>query len=122
MSDEKKRVRQMFRDAVFTRCKGRCEVCAFQTKDLDAHHITSRDHMPNGGYVASNGIALCPLCHDRAEATYTAFFGGGLRHVGVPGWQRSLPSDTWIEYTPVKLYKLIEINYDRAFKESEALP
>ncbi|MCA9662995.1 MAG: HNH endonuclease, partial [Myxococcales bacterium] len=32
-----------------------------------AHHITDRNAMPNGGYVAENGIALCPACHEKAE-------------------------------------------------------
>ena len=34
---------------------------------MDAHHITDRDEMPNGGYVPENGISLCPQCHEKAE-------------------------------------------------------
>ena len=34
---------------------------------LDAHHITSRDKMPNGGYVKENGATLCEECHLKAE-------------------------------------------------------
>jgi len=36
--------------------------------ELDAHHITDRSIMPNGGYVAENGIAVCDECHESAEA------------------------------------------------------
>ncbi|MGC4044986.1 MAG: HNH endonuclease [Armatimonas sp.] len=35
--------------------------------DLDAHHITNRNDMPGGGYVAENGISLCETCHRLAE-------------------------------------------------------
>jgi HNH endonuclease len=34
---------------------------------MDAHHITNRNEMPNGGYVLENGITLCPQCHIIAE-------------------------------------------------------
>ena len=40
-------------------------------EDLDAHHITQREQLDAGGYVAENGIALCRRdggCHERAEA------------------------------------------------------
>lgn len=35
--------------------------------ELDAHHITPREEMPNGGYVPENGISVCPRCHIKAE-------------------------------------------------------
>lgn len=37
---------------------------------LDAHHITNRNLMPNGGYVKENGASLCKIeknCHLKAE-------------------------------------------------------
>ena len=34
---------------------------------LDAHHITDRSLMSNGGYVKENGISLCEKCHLKAE-------------------------------------------------------
>jgi hypothetical protein len=35
---------------------------------MDAHHITDRNEMPNGGYVLENGITLCQeKCHQKAE-------------------------------------------------------
>lgn len=40
--------------------------------ELDAHHITDRNEMPNGGYVKENGISLCPECHKKAELYHTS--------------------------------------------------
>ena len=74
MSQRKKLVRQQFRDAVFERDDFACRMCGFQSSperaedELDAHHITDRNEMPNGGYVAENGISLCAECHVKAEA------------------------------------------------------
>jgi hypothetical protein len=37
---------------------------------LDAHHITNRNELPNGGYVKENGASLCKVgknCHLKAE-------------------------------------------------------
>ena len=72
---EKAQVRDRFRTMVLSRAKTRCQGpgChekAPQTK-LDAHHITNRNRLPAGGYVAENGIALCDTpggCHEKAEA------------------------------------------------------
>jgi len=41
--------------------------------ELDAHHISNRNDMPNGGYVVENGISLCPICHPRAECQVLGF-------------------------------------------------
>ena len=77
MSQKKKAIRQAFRDACFQRDGYRCVTCGFQSTkeraedELDAHHITNRNEMPHGGYVAENGISLCKRvggCHEEAEA------------------------------------------------------
>lgn len=74
MSQRKKLIRQRFRAAVFARDGYACRGCGFVSSpdraedDLDAHHITDRNEMPNGGYVAENGISLCAGCHAKAEA------------------------------------------------------
>ncbi|MCK9458212.1 MAG: HNH endonuclease [Proteobacteria bacterium] len=80
---KKQTVRSVFRKAVFKRDRYACRVCGqpgkcsqtgeFEGLDiprakLDAHHITDRDAMPNGGYVAENGISLCEGCHNKAES------------------------------------------------------
>ncbi len=64
---------------MFRRARYRCERpgCTLVStperaaEDLDAHHITPREQLDAGGYVAENGIALCRKpggCHERAEA------------------------------------------------------
>jgi 5-methylcytosine-specific restriction endonuclease McrA len=67
MSQKKKAQRAAFREAVFTRDKHRCKVCGASEGPLDAHHITPREEMPGGGYIAENGITLCAECHVGAE-------------------------------------------------------
>lgn len=104
MSNRKKEIRANFRATVFRRDKYRCRICGAQftveTAEvyLDAHHITDRHDMPNGGYVKSNGISLCkngnPSCHELAEKR-----AGGL--------------------TPEELYRRIGSSYELALKESQ---
>lgn len=47
---KKQLVRAKFRDEVFRRDKHKCVFCDV-TENLDAHHITDRNEMLNGGYV-----------------------------------------------------------------------
>lgn len=71
MSQKKKAIREAFRTAVFKRDGHKCRTCATVPENgddgLDAHHITDRNLMPNGGYVKENGISLCADCHIKAE-------------------------------------------------------
>lgn len=69
MSMAKKKARALFSKVVFERDGYKCVFCSI-TEELDAHHITDRNDMPNGGYVAENGITLCPDHHRRAESGY----------------------------------------------------
>jgi 5-methylcytosine-specific restriction endonuclease McrA len=75
----KKQIRAEFRVAVLARDNLCCRCCGKPGYDrqgepqegrvpLDAHHIIPRDLMPNGGYVAQNGISVCDECHLKAEA------------------------------------------------------
>lgn len=76
----------------------KCRVCRKpQTtlSPLDAHHITDRNEMPNGGYVKENGISLCPICHIRAENFHRT-------GTALPG------------YSPDELYKLIGSSKEKA--------
>lgn len=102
MSSEKKKIRQAFRDSVFDRDSHACRVCNVEVSNLDAHHITDRNLMPNGGYVKENGISLCPQCHEKAEVFHST-------GTALPGW------------APDDLYKMIGSNYDRAIVESKRL-
>ena len=91
MSERKKQVRQKFRAAVFSRDAFTCRACGFASTpecaedELDAHHITDRNEMPNGGYVAENGISLCADCHAKAEAF----------HCGEPAPPGFMPADLY---------------------------
>ncbi len=105
MSATKKATRAAFRDAVFKRDKNACKKCgvkASETLHLDAHHVTDRTLMPNGGYVLPNGISLCPECHEKAEEHHSL----GQAEAG---------------FTPDELYGLIFSSYEAAVKASERL-
>lgn len=101
MSD-KKEVRRKFRDAVFSRDDHTCRACGARGVTLDAHHITDRHEMPNGGYVIENGISLCPPCHEQAEEHHRI----GCSALG---------------FSPTELYVVIESSYDAAVKSSQEL-
>lgn len=79
---KKQDVRADFRKAVFTRDRHTCQVCGRRWTAADAepslgrmnaHHVTDRAEMPNGGYVAENGITVCDgpfgqdSCHMKCE-------------------------------------------------------
>lgn len=120
----KNQIRSTFRSAVFRRDRYRCAVCGKAGKDrqggdghkafhtgladeslvpLDAHHITDRNLMPNGGYVAENGISLCDDgCHRLAEV----FHQTGVPHPG---------------YAPADLYRAIGSTYEAAHRASARL-
>lgn len=53
---------------------------------VDAHHIESRDTAPDGGYVPSNGIALCDVHHALAEQ----------QQDDAEGWYRPAQLRKWI--------------------------
>lgn len=104
----KKDIRKNFREAVFTRDKKTCLVCGFKYDDvssLDAHHITDRDEMPNGGYVKENGISVCKVdCHFKVE------------------WFHITEGSEWEpNLHPDDLYKLIGSSKELAIKKSEKL-
>jgi hypothetical protein len=112
---QKQIIREAFRRAVFTRARYKCECCGVAGVDrqeseagsgsavakvLDAHHITDRTLMPNGGYVKENGISVCAECHEKAEE----FHATGQAHVG---------------YAPEDLYGRIGASYERALRAAE---
>ena len=108
----KREIRAAFRKAVFTRDRFRCRCCGVEGADrqagasplpaLDAHHITSRDLLPNGGYVVENGISLCADCHVKAEVHWST---------GTP-----LPG-----FAPADLYRLIGSTPEAAESASRRL-
>jgi hypothetical protein len=68
---------------------------------IDAHHITDRNKMPNGGYVKENGITVCEECHLKAEKFHQT---GGLE------WEEG--------FHPNDLYKLIDSSFNLALQKS----
>ena len=89
------------------RDENRCVVCDVMIggvlrdgttcKDLDAHHITPRHELPNGGYSLFNLISLCACCHTEAEN----FLQG---------------SSTNSDYSPDTLYEQIDSSKSLALK------
>ncbi len=120
LSMSKKEIRSSFRKEVFKRDKYRCRVCGIcgldrqggeehlkyhdihDAPELDAHHITPRELMPNGGYVKENGISVCTSCHIKAEDELC-----GIIHI--------------YDYSPTYLYELIGSSFELAYKKSEKL-
>lgn len=106
---KKQAIRATFREAVFKRDGRKCRICKkgpmeCELGGLDAHHITDRNEMPNGGYVKENGITLCPKCHVDAEQFHIS---GGK---------------TWLAGRhPDDLYKMIGSSKEEAIKASEKL-
>lgn len=103
-------IRENFREAVFKRDGYKCKKCGrtqSQVK-LDAHHVTDRNELPNGGYVPENGITLCDDlsdgCHVKAEKFHIS---------GGEEWEPG--------FHPDDLYKDIGSSYEKALKASERL-
>lgn len=129
----KREIRRRFRDAVFARDGYCCVVCGFQSSkenaehQLDAHHVTPREDMPNGGYVKENGVTLCdpsktggPLahgCHYKAEDYLLRISQGWTPGVGLP----KHPEDWGHDYMPEQLYAKIGSNHEQAVKAAEFL-
>jgi len=95
----KRLIRDVFRNTVFERDNHTCRKCNKKHVNLDAHHITDRNEMPNGGYVKENGISLCSDCHIKAEQYHI----GNVVENG---------------FSPTDLYKLICSTYDKAYQSS----
>jgi len=107
MSQQKQAIREAFRQAVFKRDGHKCRVCHRPQKldgPLDAHHITDRNLMPNGGYVKQNGISLCEKCHRLAEEFHVS---SGTQ------WMENMHPDD--------LYKLIGSSREAAMAASQKL-
>ena len=103
----KKEIRNRFRKEVFTRDKNTCKGCnkKFDESDLDAHHITDRNEIPNGGYCKENGITLCKeVCHIKAEKFHMT---GGKE------WEEG--------FHPDDLYEKIDSSKGKAFYFSQLL-
>lgn len=101
MSKKKKLIREKFRNDVFKRDGYKCKVCNKKDENLDAHHITDRNIIANGGYVKENGISLCEDCHLKAEK-----------------WHISKHKEFEEGFHPNDLYELINSNVDLAHSKA----
>ena len=105
MISTKKLIRAKFRASVFSRDKYTCRMCGYKPGDiflLDAHHITDRTLMDNGGYVMENGVSLCGKCHIKAEAFHQT-------------------GESVIGFSPEDLYEKINSSHEKAVKASKKL-
>ena len=93
-----KRWRKQFNEDCLERDGHKCYFCEINFA-LDVHHITNRKDMPNGGYVKSNGITVCPRHHLLCEE-----------------WHQT--GDGVMKYKPENLYIYIDSSYDEAYKDS----
>jgi 5-methylcytosine-specific restriction endonuclease McrA len=133
----KKETRRKFKAEVFKRDNYTCQICGHgnelpegfnidPSKYFDAHHITDRSKMPNGGYVKENGITVCkePIglvttdgsdglpdweihdksCHMRCEEFHIS---NGSK------WEENLHPDD--------LYRLIGSSHELAYETSKKL-
>lgn len=95
----KKEIRNIFRSEVFNRDKNKCVFCGKPA--VDAHHITDRHEMPNGGYVKENGISVCEEHHLICEEFHIS------------------DGKNWVEgFHPNDLYEKIGSNYELAYEKS----
>jgi predicted restriction endonuclease len=109
MSSLKHKIRAAFRNAVFKRDKFSCVMCGVRAPQdnpesiLDAHHITNRNDLPNGGYVLENGVSLCKArCHLLAEEDLENV----MKH---PGFSKE------------DLYKKVGSSFEKALETSRKL-
>lgn len=118
----KKDIRRKFRDDVFARDNYKCRLCGedFSNQDhpelfLDAHHITDRSEMPNGGYVKENGISLCKENFDE-EGLLTESC-----HMKAERFHISGGKEWYLNAHPFNLYKLIGSSKELAIEKSNKL-
>ena len=120
----KKSIRASFRRSVFERDKYTCQICGeVYLPDqadpalgvINAHHITDRKMMQNGGYVKDNGITVCD--------EHGNFRGSLSCHMVVEQWHISGGDRSRVaeEYRPKSLYIKIGSSYELALRKSKLL-
>lgn len=111
MSARKRSVRAALHREVTLRDNTCCRVCGAINRPLECHHITPGPLLPHDGLVAENLIALCPACHQLAEAWLN-------QHPSYPDIRMLGTSDP---YHPTRLYALIGSSYSVALAACGAL-
>lgn len=116
---KKKDIRKNFRDDVYKRDKYTCRHCGAIYSEstakelLDAHHITDRSEMSNGGYVKENGITLCKYNAEGGEENSCHMKAEKFHITGGAEWEEGMHPDD--------LYNLIGSSYEEAVNASEKL-
>jgi 5-methylcytosine-specific restriction endonuclease McrA len=95
-------LRSSFRSACLQRDRSLCKACGRPA--ADAHHISDRYEMPNGGYAPENGVSLCEDCHLKAEE-----------------WHRSGKTRSEPGFSPEDLYRMIGSSHEKAVEASKSL-
>ena len=115
----KRQIRSEFREAVFRRDQYACQVCGRQWRPEDsdpvlqrvnAHHITDRSEMPNGGYVPENGITVCDVA-SFADSSQSC-------HMRVEQWHVSGGTSVEEGLDPASLYRIIGSSHEEAVESS----
>jgi len=126
----KREIRKNFRDSVFARDGYKCVVCGLQSSkdeaehDLDAHHITPREEMPNGGYVKENGVSLCDPSKRGGKLAHGCHYKAEELLKWAEMWVTRGPKkegDYGFEFSSEGLYKAIGSSKEAAIKASEFL-
>lgn len=113
------KIRRNFRDSTFDRDGYCCKICGngpvYESPEsvFDAHHITDRKEMPNGGYAKENGITLCKYDNDASEENSCHMKAERFHISGGQEWEPGMH--------PEDLYKLIGSSKEEAIKASEKL-
>ncbi len=116
---KKQEIRRKFKEDTFDRDGYCCKLCGagpvYEMTDsvFDAHHITDRNEMPNGGYVKENGITLCKYNEDGLEETSCHMKAEKFHITEGKEWESGMRPDD--------LYKLIGSSKEVAIKASEKL-
>lgn len=116
---KKKKIRRFFKEDTFDRDGYCCKWCGngpvYENTDsvFDAHHITDRNEMPNGGYVKENGITLCKYNAEGGEENSCHMKAEKFHITGGAEWEEGMHPDD--------LYNLIGSSYEEAVNASEKL-
>lgn len=123
----KKEIRKKFKNDVYKRDKFTCRHCGLKYSEeeaeahLDAHHITDRNEMPNGGYVKENGISLCKYVQSHPGKELSHSTEEGSCHMKAEKFHITGGKEWEPGMHPDELYKLIGSSKEEAVKASEKL-
>ena len=115
----KKDIRRKFKIDTFDRDGYCCKLCGngpvYESTDsvFDAHHITDRNEIVNGGYVKENGITLCKYTADGLEE--------GSCHMKAEKFHITEGKEWESGMHPDDLYKLIGSSKELAIEKSKLI-